>query len=127
MSKRTVKVTVEPTWLPGYTLRLYRGTENAGNLAASTPSGGVVVTTQKIGNAVAGSQITLSFQHRAKDIVGLLPVGVTCVDEAGNESPVLETIIQLADPPEPPGRPDVAGTGNPGEVTLTWAASPDLQ
>lgn len=126
MSRRTVLVTVEATWQASDRLRLYRGSENAASLAASTPHGGAEVMTKNVGNVQPGSTIALSFEYIPSDVCATLPVGVSCLDGSGNESAVLETVIEFMDPPEPPGRPDVAATENPGEAQLSWLASSDL-
>lgn len=121
-----INVTVKATWSATDTLWLYRGSENAASLAASTPSGGTVVTKKQVGSAQTGALIAMPFEYRATDKCGRLPVGVTCVNAAGNESSVLEMQLDLDQPPVPPGQPDVAAGAGPGEATLTWAASPDL-
>jgi hypothetical protein len=122
--KITVKVTVKDTWAATDKLRLYRGTEGAESLAAS--SSVVRVTDKQIGNAAVGSKLTITFQYRASSVCATLPIGVSCVDAAGNESALLEDVKSIAASPQAPGRPSVASTGTPGEARLTWLASPDL-
>lgn len=126
MSRRIVNVTIEPGWLPTDTIRVYRGTENAADLASSASV--QLVGRAKVGGAATGSIIAIEFDHVAQDKCGTLPIGVAVKDQAGNEHPSRkEGLMPLMDPPIPPGRPDVAATANPGEALLSWTASPDLQ
>lgn len=124
MSRRKANVTVESGWLPTDTILVYHGTENAVSLAASPTT--VRISRLKVGGAAVGAVLTLEFDYSATDICGKLPMGVSMIDAAGNESSRTEGTLYLMDPPDPPGRPDVAATANPGEATLTWLASPDL-
>ncbi len=55
-----------------------------------------------------------------------LPIGVKIRDEAGNTSTLLETVVQLADPPKGVHDLTFAGTGTGGELRLSWTASPDV-
>ncbi|MEM6258035.1 MAG: hypothetical protein AAGI37_06940 [Planctomycetota bacterium] len=124
----TIQVPVNAAWLSIDKLRLYKGTEGAADLASSTPTGGNKVKDVLVGQAQAGSNYRITFNHRAANVCGQLPVGVSCIDAAGNESAVVELLVPLLQAPEPPGRPDVAATaGNdPGQAVLTWLASPDV-
>ncbi|MEM6503957.1 MAG: hypothetical protein AAF711_00675 [Planctomycetota bacterium] len=124
----TVQLPIDPSWGDDHVLRLYKGKEGASNLAASTPSGGSPVKDIRLGRAAASSQFKISFDHRAANVCGQLPVGVSCIDAAGNESAVVELLVPLLQAPEPPGRPDVAATDNndPGQAVLTWLPSPDV-
>ncbi|MEO0477712.1 MAG: hypothetical protein AAF085_17340 [Planctomycetota bacterium] len=122
----TIEVPVDPSWQPDHKLRLYKGTEGAADLASSTPAGGSPFRDMTIGKAEAGSNYKISFDHRASSACTQLPIGVSCIDGAGNESAKVELLIDISQPPEPPGRPDVAATVNPGEAQLSWTASPDL-
>lgn len=124
MSERTINVVVDAGWSPTDILQLYRGSENAADLASS--SSVVRVDRKRVGNASVGSVISMTFDYSPADLCAALPVGVSVVDAAGNESTKTEILLQLNDPPTPPGRPDVAATANPGEAQLTWTASPDL-
>jgi hypothetical protein len=55
-----------------------------------------------------------------------LPIGVKRADAAGNESAVVETVVQLADTPRAPRNVVAHATVNAGEVRLTWTQSPDV-
>lgn len=120
-----MSVTVEASWTDRTMLRLMIGSENAADLAASVPVGGVMATELEVGSTPAGSVVVLEHEHRADDICATLPVGVVSVDQAGNASAVTELVVQIADVPEAVGRPDVS-SGKAGSVTLTWPASADL-
>lgn len=122
--RRRVNITIEAGWLPTDTIHVYHGDENAADLASS---GSVVqVAKVRVGSAAAGSVLPIDFDYVASDKCAALQIGVSVKDEAGNESAKLEAILQIEDPPLPPGRPNVAATANPGEAQLTWLASPDL-
>lgn len=130
------------------TLRLYIGTENATNLAASTPAGGTLVLAQAAlvnGQAETynwglgawgapgsswGSGFTpaseITYQYKPIDKSCTLPVGVKIADAAGNESSVIETVIQIADIPQGVRNLAVQATLNSNEALLTWTASPDV-
>lgn len=122
--KRIARVTVLADWQPSDAIQVYIGQENAADLAASDSV--KRVARMKVGNAAEGSVVEIAFEYAATDICATLPIGVSVIDEAGNESDKLEALLQLADPPDPPGRPNVSATANPGEATLAWLASADL-
>lgn len=126
MAKIRITVIVHASWVSTDKLRVYRGSENAASLAASTPTGGNLVETRAVGTAAPGSDLTFDFGYSPTDKCATLPVGVILEDAAGNQQTVLQTTVALRDPPRAPGRPSVAATANPGEATLAWAASPDL-
>ncbi len=121
MSRRTVLVPVLATWQPTDTLNLYIGDEDAADLASSASTS--KVASIKVGNASTGDRIPISFSYSPNNICAQLPIGVSSIDAAGNESDEFEALMDLKEPPLPPGRPDVAATANPGEATLTWLAS----
>lgn len=71
-------------------------------------------------------RVLLDDEYFPTDVTGVLPVGVTVTDEAGNESAVMETVIGINDPPKGARDLAVAGTGTPGEAALTWTESPNV-
>lgn len=125
MAKLTVNVTVPSGWADTDKVLLYVGTENAADLAASTPAGGRLVQTLNVGEAVEDDVLTLEHTHVSTDKCATLPLGVKVQDAAGNINAVTETTVQLADPPAGVGRPDVSSS-KAGAATLTWLASADL-
>lgn len=67
----------------------------------------------------------LKFPYTPKDINASLPVGVSFVDSAGEESAVVETLVQIADPPR--GASNLRATQDiPRNVNLLWDPSPDI-
>jgi len=71
-------------------------------------------------------RVELEHEHLPTDVTAVLPIGVTVIDEAGNESSVLETVVAINDPPKGARGLGAAGTGTPGEVALSWTESPDV-
>lgn len=126
MASIKLTIPVHASWGSTDQLLVYKGTENAANLAASTPTGGSQAASREVGSAAPGSDIEITIGHSPTDRCAVLPVGVIVKDAAGNTQAVLDTTIALMDPPRGPGRPDVAATASAGEATLTWTASPDL-
>lgn len=126
MAKLIAKVTRDASWADTDLLGFYIGSEGEADLASSTPAGGTLVSSLRVGDVETGGEIELSHEYSPDDKCASLPIGVTIRDEAGNESAADESLITLSDPPQGPGRPDIAATANPGEATLTWLASPDL-
>ena len=109
MARLTITVTVPGGgWADDDKVQLFVGSENAADLAASTPTGGTQVDERRVGQAEAGDTIELTHTHHSDDKCATLPVGVKLEDAAGNVSAVTETTVQLADPPEGVGQPDIS-------------------
>jgi hypothetical protein len=69
---------------------------------------------------------TLEYRYLPTNRSATLPIGVKRADSSGNESAVVETVIQLADKPRPTRNVVAHATVNAGEVRLTWTQSPDV-
>ena len=169
MAVITATIPRDLDWLPDDTLELYVGTENAADLASSTPAGGTLVAEISpwpggvgkgglgapglaLGEFILGNNpgdgrmlgepgsvlgygqlsiampapAVIEYEYHATDKCATLPVGVSIVDAAGNRTTGPEDVVQLEDPPIGARSPAVAATANPGEVRLSWTASPDV-
>jgi hypothetical protein len=125
MARLSITVTAAADWQPTDQVLLYIGTEDAADLANSTPAGGTNVQALTVGEVDEDDTITLEHTYIATDKCATLPVGVKLKDAAGNISAVTETTYQLADYPAGVGRPGVSSAAS-GQATLTWVASADL-
>lgn len=142
MADLTIRVPVRSNWIESDHVQLFIGTENAADLAASTPAGGTKVNDQSArpGNVQGGfgqgqfgagpfggaHTVVIKHTYRSTDKCASLPIGVKVVDQAGNVSAVYETVKMLADPPRGARGLAIAATANTNEAKLSWTASPDI-
>jgi len=134
MATLTVTATIPAAHTPDTVYRLLVGTENAASLAASTPAGGTRLIDLTLGELADGSgtsAIVLEATYTPDGRCATLPVGVAAIDAAGNVSSVVETTVNLADPPRGVNDLAISATdpGSPaidGAADLTWSVSPDV-
>ncbi|MCC6679860.1 MAG: hypothetical protein IT445_03060 [Phycisphaeraceae bacterium] len=131
MAKITATVPVDADWTSDDVLRLTLGEEDAVNLAASAATTDVADVPAKLGAGTATTrQLEAGYYPTpGSGKVAILPLGVAAVDSIGNVSELFDTFAQLNDPPDPPhagAAPGIAATANPGEATISWDASADV-
>ncbi len=118
------------SWQDDDRLVVLVGTENAADLASSTPPGGTVAGRYRIGDHLdaEGDDVVVELTLTPTDKCATLPIGVAVEDPAGNRSITWEYQgrLQLQDPPAGVGRPAASATANPNEALLTWDVSPDI-
>ena len=131
MARLQLTGTIQGTWLDSDVLAVFLGTEDAADLASSTPTGGTLVRTLTVADARDASaptryKIELDYAPTIGGKCATLPIGLACRDARGNASATDEGVVQLRDPPLGVARPTAAATENPNEATIEWALSPDV-
>jgi len=133
MAELRITIDRDLDWLTTDQVELWIGSEDAPDLASSTPAGGVLrrsvpawPNASTKAAAVAASEpgsVTIVYTHRANHKCAVLPIGIKVRDAAGNASDVTETTAQLADPPRGVRGLTVGSTGSTGEAQLAWQAA----
>lgn len=152
MANLSARVLSDKDWAADDALRLLVGTEDAADLAGSTPSGGTAVQEQPAwpGDGATRSasgggygwgegewgmgwfgvnehpRALLEHSYSPADKCSVLPIGVVSVDVSGNVSPVVETLVQLRDIPVGARDLEIEATENTNEARLTWTESTDV-
>jgi len=124
MAKLKITFAIKTQWTAEDRLRILRGSENAMDLASSTPAGGRVI--HEVAVPVEQDSFSYQFEYQPDNKCAWLPLGAAVVDAAGNQSMIAESLAPMHDPPRGARDLVITPTGTPGEATLTWTQSPDL-